>query len=390
MNLRSIIPAGAAAVLATLLVAAAPAMAGPVSAQDILNTYNVVVFGDLTSSSHVDGKTFVSGNVTGGDYGQHFDQLPVDGVPTLTAGGNLQGSVNMNGSGLVVGGNIATSNLNLNKGGDIMVGGNITSNLNANFNGNGTLYAQGSITNNANVNVNGGSLFLGGTVQPGSNANVNGGTKNLNSAVPASVMPDVAAQASSLKSTLTAYSSYLSDLTANSATSGAGTVAFNAAPGADGVAVFNISDAVAFFSGASEFQFNLNGAKSIVINVTGAGNTVLTIAANFRAGIATTLAQNTVWNFIDAKEIVINSQFGGSILALLAHVTNNANIEGTLIAGKVTQNAEIHYNGPTTVPSVAETPIPATLPLFAAALGGLAYVRRVRARRAQGNAALAA
>jgi choice-of-anchor A domain-containing protein len=176
---------------------------------------------------------------------------------------------------------------------------------------------------------------------------------------------------------------------ANSATSGTGKVTFDATPGADGVAVFNISDAVAFFGSANEFQFNLNGAKSIVINVSGAAGSLITIAANFLAGIATELADNTVWNFVDATDIVINNQFGGSILALLANVTNNANIEGTLVAAKVTQNAEIHYNGGKDLPPVTKTPIPAALPLFAAALGGLAYVRRVRNRRDRATQAAA-
>lgn len=377
----------ALACCAALSLAAAPAMAEPVSANAILDSYNLIVFGDLTSSSEVDGKTFVSGNVTGGNYGGHYSQLPVDDTPTLTVGGDLKGNINMDGPGLTVGGNIATQNLNLNKGGDMKVGGNLTSNLNANFNGNGTLYAKGSVTNNANVNVNGGSAYLGGSVQSG-NLNVNGGTKNLNSSVPATVVPDVAAEAATIKETLTTYSSYLSNLVSNSTTSGSGKVTFDATPGADGVAVFNISNAVAFFQNANEFQFNLNGAKSIVINVTGAANSLITIAANFLASIATDLADNTVWNFIDATNIVIDRQFGGSILALLAHVTNNGNIEGTLVAGKVTQNAEIHYNGGKNLPPVTKTPIPAALPLFAAALGGLAYARRVRNRR--GRNALAA
>lgn len=379
----------ALACCAALSLAAAPAKAEPVSANTILDSYNLIVFGDLVSTSEVDGKAFVSGQVTGGNYGIHYPELAVDGVPTLTVGGDLKGNVNINGSGLTVGGNIATNNLNLNQGGDIKVGGNITSNLNANFNGNGDLYVKGSVTNNANVNANGGDIYLGGTVQSG-NANANGGgQKFVNSAIPATVVPDVASEAATIKETLTTYSTYLSNLVANSATSGAGKVTFDATPGADGVAVFNISDAVAFFGGANEFQFNLNGAKSIVINVSGAAGSLITIAANFLAGIATELADNTVWNFVDATDIVINNQFGGSILALLAHVTNNANIEGTLVAGKVTQNAEIHYNGGKDLPPVTKTPIPAALPLFAAALGGLAYARRVRNRRGQSAQAAA-
>lgn len=368
--------ASAAGVICALGVSGAPALAAPMSASEILNTYNLVVFGDLDSSSHVDGRAFVSGNAAGGDYGQHYNQLPVSPESTLTVGGNLTGGVNINGKGLTVGGDIATSNLNVNGGGDVFVGGNLTSSFNANFNGSGNLYAKGSVTNGANINANGGSIYLGGTVQSGT---ANGA--HVNSPIPASVVPDVASQASEMQQTMTKYSSYLSTLAANSSTGANGNkVTFTATPDENGLAIFTISDAASFFNGAGEFQFVLNGATSVVINVLGAGGQAINIAANFLGDIAKLLATNTIWNFVDATEINIQTQFGGSILALLAHVTNYNNIEGTLIAGSVTQKGEIHYNGNINVP-VSQTPIPAALPLFAAALGGLAFAGRMRTRR---------
>jgi choice-of-anchor A domain-containing protein len=364
-----------AASVVCFMAVAATADAAPMSASEILNTYNLVVFGDVQSSSHVDGRAFVSGDVTGGNYGEHINDVPAGSASALTVGGDLKGSVSVKG-GLTVGGDIATSNLNYNGGGDIYVGGDLKSSFNANFNGDGDLYAKGSVTNGANINANGGTIYLGGTVQSGT---ANGA--QVNSPIPASIVPDVATQAAEMKDTLTKYSSYLSSLDANSATAANGSkITFNATPDENGLAIFTINDAVSFFASAAEFEFALNGATSLVINVLGGADQLINISANFLNSIAELLATNTIWNFVDATEINIETQFGGSILALLAHVTNGNNIEGTLIAGSLTQNGEIHYNGNITVP-VSQTPIPAALPLFAAALGGLAFAGRMRAKR---------
>lgn len=359
-----------------------PAAATPLSASEILNTYNLVVFGNVDSTSHVDGRTFASGDVTGGDYGQHGEALAPSSAPTLTVGGDLKGNVNVNNPGLIVGDDIATSNLNYNGGGDMFVGGDLASSFNANFNGNGDLYAKGSVINGANINANGGTIYLGGTVQSG---NANGA--QTNSPIPATVVPDVAQQAAEMQDTMTKYSSYLASLEGNSATSANGNkVTFSATPDENGLAIFTITDAKSFFASAGEFQFALNGATSVVINVLGGAGETINIGANFLGGIASLLATNTIWNFVDATEINIQNQFGGSILALLAHVTNWNNIEGTLIAGSLTQRGEIHYNGNINVP-VSQTPIPAALPLFGAALAGLAFAGRVRARRRERLAA---
>jgi choice-of-anchor A domain-containing protein len=304
----------------------------------------------------------------------------------LTVGGNITGPINVNGKGLAVGGNVANT-VNLNNGGDMTVRGNITSNVNANFNGNGTLYVKGDIKNNSTVNGNGGSIYVGGTVQAGSHANANGGgTLHQNSSVPDSHLPDIAAQAAEMKTTLTKHSSYLAGLKPNSTNVviASGRATFTATPDKNGVAIFNITDPTTIFS-QSEFKFNLGSATSVLFNVRNVGNTLLNIGVNFLDGIASTLATNTIWNFIDAKNINITKQFGGNIIALLANITNSGNIEGSVVANAVTQNAEIHYNGNIVIP----TPVPAALPLFAAAIAGLAGWRRLR-RRQPGAGQLAA
>lgn len=391
MAFRSVLAFGGTVLFAlglSLPMTASPAQAGSLTAIDILNTYNLVVFGDLNTTSEVDGRSFVLGNLNGStsNYATHYSQLPANSAPALTVGGNITGPINVNGKGLAVGGNVANT-VNLNQGGDMTVRGNITSNVNANFNGNGTLYVKGDIKNNSTVNANGGSIYVGGTVQSGSHANANGGgTLHQNSSVPDSHLPDIAAQAAEMKQTLTKHSSYLAGLNPNSTNVviAGGRATFTATPDNNGVAIFNITDPTTIF-GQNEFKFNLGSATSLVFNVRNVGNTVLNIGVNFLDGIASTLATNTIWNFIDAKNINITKQFGGNIIALLANITNSGNIEGSVVANAVTQNAEIHYNGTIVVP----TPVPAALPLFAAAIGGLAGWRRLR-RRQPGAGKLAA
>jgi len=63
---------------------------------------------------------------------------------------------------------------------------------------------------------------------------------------------------------------------------------------------------------------------------------------NFLNSQATSLGVDILWNFENAGSIVVNNQFGGSLLAGNANVTTNQNIEGTLFANNLTQQAEIH------------------------------------------------
>ena len=357
----------AAAALLGAVSLPAPALADAVS--DLLNTYNVIVFGDLTSySQHVDGNALVGGNVSGGVYGMHYPNIPA--APALTVGGNLLGSVTVQGPGLYVGGNLATSNLNINSGGDVHVGGNVNSSFN--LNGAGNLYVSQNVTGGANVTVNNGSAYIGGAKLGNVNAN-GGGTVTVGSPLPAATMPDIAGQVAAAQSTLTTYSSQLAALDADSSvTQNGGKLTFAATAGADGVAVFN--GAGSLLSAANEFAFSLGDAVSVVINVTG---TIIDIAANFLNGSALSLASNTIWNFTEATDLDIERQWGGSILAVYANLTNGNNIEGSVVAAALSQRGEIHYNGPATF--VATTPLPAALPLFGLALvafGGFRLRRR--------------
>ena len=364
--------AGAAIALGVLT---APYQASADTPSDLINTYNAIVFGNIVSSSEVDGNVLAGGNVTGGNYAIHYPSIATG--TALTVGGNLLGNVNVNGPGLNVGGNFATSNFNLNNGGDIHVGGNVTSSFNAGFNGSGSLYVVNNVNSGVNVTANGGNAYIGGSAIGNVSAN-GGGTVFNSSPIPATSQPDIASVINSARDTLTTYSGQLASMTADSSITVAGNkLIFDAAAGSDGVAVFDITG-TSLLNAASEFEFSLNGATSVVINVTGVGSELLNLGANFLGGIATTLANNTIWNFTDAENINITTQFGGTILAAMADLTNSGNIEGSAIVANLIQNAEIHYNGPTTV--VATTPLPAALPLFGVALLAFGFKRRRAAR----------
>jgi choice-of-anchor A domain-containing protein len=345
-------------------------VAAPLSATDLLNSYNLIVFGDVTSTSEVDGKAYIGGNVTGGSYNQHAVNQGT-GLPALTVGKDIKGSVQTKGKGLAVGGNLAAGSSFISNDG-------------------GNAYIKGNWAGSATFNMNGsGNVYLGGTKT--GTGGVNGGALNPNQ-TGASFLANIptAATTSAIQTTLTNYSTFLGSLAADSSVSKvSGTATFTATAGADGIAVFTIPNAVTFFTGLTQVTFNMNGAKELIINVLGGSGTTLNIAANFLGGSASARALDTVWNFENATAITIASQFGGSILAPLAAVTLKGNEEGTLVAASLNQSAEIHYDGsnnflpppPQDAPPPSPTPLPGSLPLFVSGLAAIGWAARRRRKK---------
>ena len=344
------------------------ANAGPVDATSLLNQYNLITSGDVTSTSEVEGNALMGGNVNGGMYNMH--QTSNDVVPALTVGGNVTGNVITKGKGLNVGGNIA-GNVTMNDGGDAFVG-SVSGSLQNNANGNGSSSVIGNIS--GSVNTNGGNTTYGGSLT--GSANANGGGTLSNQPVTAPFNPGT--EASNAMTVLSDFSNQLSGLDANSGyTINSGKVTFNAVGNDSGLAIFNITDAKSFFDGAFEFDFSMTNTQSILFNVFGGDNTVFDIKANFLASAATIYGSMFLWNFVDATVLNLASQFGGSILALNADVTNNNNIEGTLVAKSLTQYGEIHSQPSNFVPPT-EVPVPAALPLLLSGLIGFFAMRRNR------------
>lgn len=158
-----------------------------------------------------------------------------------------------------------------------------------------------------------------------------------------------------------------------------------AAPGADKVAVFSIADAATFFSTAKAFDFTLNGAESLVINVANPNSlSLLTINQNVLGG-PTAFADKIVWNFGSSiQNIRFTNAFYGSVLAINSNVSNTNFIQGSVAVkrfdrGGEGMNGEIHlgaYDGA----SLAAVPEPATWGMMIAGFGMIGAVLRRRAR----------
>lgn len=342
---RSLMSAGVAAVA---LFVAAPASAQSIAGLDALRTWNLVVLGDLTSSSEVEGRTFVGGNLNGNSSNyQIANPTPSPlGIPGLTVVGDVNGSTK-----------------NLNNGSGAVIGGNVNSGFN--LNGAAQTVKVGGTIANTNVNQN--------IVQSGLAASDPSFPVNLKQ------------QGSLLSSSLTDLSKTLGGLDANSNLVVAGNRGtFNAVPNADGVAVFNIS--AADLDKIGEIQFNLNSADTAIVNVSGA---TVNLNDNFLGGTQG-LGEHVIWNFPDATKLDASTAWGGSVLAPTAAATTGNYIQGSAVFGSLTQNGEFHlgtYTGTYNPPGTGNpggggpSPIPGeAVGLFALGAIGLWAMRRRRTR----------
>lgn len=303
-------------------------------AGSILSEYNLVVRGDLSGRSHVDLNTFVGGNLTTANNGSAMDFS----LKSYTVPGNV---------GLTVAGNVQAQNA-------------------------GTFKV-----------LNGKSAVVGGTV--GSSSNV------LSATSVATGVPGLDVLRDSIFAELATLSNLYRDLDVNSAVEAVGNnLNFLAAPsGPDNVAVFTINASDLENPAIGQINLATNGASSIIINVlgTGSGGTFDFGGKNFVDPWNTTAVRaTTLWNFVDATTINLDSNWSGAILALNAHVHNKSNIDGSVFANTMFLGGEVHqpyYTG--FVPTVAPVPEPSGIVLGLIGVGtmaGAALRRRLRARAA--------
>jgi choice-of-anchor A domain-containing protein len=334
----------AAAMSATIL--ALPAAASPVVGVDALREWNLIVLGDLTSSSEVEGRTFVGGNLDGNSSNYQIRTPAPSSYDT---------------PGLTVVGNVTGGAKNLNNASGAVVGGNVSSGF----------------------NLNGGpqTVKVGGTI---ANTNVNQNTVNSGLAANAGFLDGLQQQKSLLSSGMTDLSQGMNKLTSNSTLTVSGNRGtFNAQPDAKGVAVFNIPSSD--LNRIGEIQFNLNGADTAIVNVSG---TNIVLNDNFLGGTQG-LGEHVIWNFADATSLSLTTAWGGSVLAPGAAANTGNYIQGSAVFGSLVQNGEFHlgtYTGgytptpPTTPGTPTPVPEPGTWALMLAglALGALLLVRRRR------------
>lgn len=326
-----------AAGLATALLVT-PASAATYTADELLRQYNIITFDGLTLHDEVEGRALVGGGLVMANAAQlMFDK-------TANQAGFADESI--------ITGNITGATLNVQNGSNITVGGNVS---------------------NSTLELNGqGTALIGGTLS----ANANQGTKRTNQWAADPGFGDRFPQ--DVAATFTATSDRLAALGGGQATVNGNQLVFGQTP-TNGRSVYSIGFAT--LAAASEFKFDLNGADTVIINVTGTSGT---IAANFVTGDTgfEDLADRVIWNFTDATTVDLDRQMWGFLLAPLAHFNGaNTNFEGTVVARTATTHGEMHsqqWRGTLPGPVPAPVPVPAALPLLAAGLAGLALLRRRR------------
>ena len=294
--MRKLIVPSLAALGAAIL--PAPAMAGTVlTGLDAMREWNLIVLGDLTSNSEVEGRTFVAGNLQGNSSNYSIRQSGRSAIGT---------------AGLTVVGDVSGGTKNLNGGAGADIGGTVFSGFNLNGSPQ-TVNAGGAVfrtnVNQNTVNANLGSGFTGG----------------------------LAAQSAALTQSLGDLSSSLAGMSAtNAATFAFNRGTFNVVPDAAGQAVFSIN--ASDLASIRDIQFNLNGAKTVIVNVSG---TNVTFDDNFLGG-GSGLGQNVLWNLTDATNLTVGNAFQGSVLAPNA-VAQLANyISGSVVVKSMNQKGEVH------------------------------------------------
>ncbi len=374
---------------------AGPACAVTLSAQEALTEFNLIVLGDLKSKQHVDGRTYVGGNLNA----QNASVFNMHGGPAsifadLYVGGNLTGNgvqVNtggsaqvlgsatrmaLNGSGgsLKVGGNLSDSSMN--SAANHQIGGNVT---NSNFNG-GVLEIGGSFSN-GDLN-NGTTVKINGAFSP---RNSNGTTVLRGQATPPKFdMPAVSDMRSLMETTSDALALFAKGFGVKPTLSATNDASFT---GSGSFTYFNVTSDE--FNNWRSVDFSLDPDETLIINVDvlpGGAQPKLSSAFNMNGGNLGYAGQ-VLWNFANAMELGLAKQLVGSVLAPRAYVDQGSSgtHEGTLVAASMRMQAEVHsqpFTGSYTPPS-ADTPppavpVPAALPLMGLALGGFGWLRMRR------------
>lgn len=282
----------------------------------IINDYNLITLGNLDSTSEVEGRALIVGDINGANSSNYGTMLlprsAYSDIDVLTVIGNVT-----SGGALQV------------DAGDFRHGGTVGRQVNTN-------------------GVGGQTFFDAGLGTLGTNA----------------------------ANAMNSLSAHLLTLTADSSAPipgpQPGPLVFNCNGSGDGIAVFNVVGSQVFSNNnVQQLELNVNGASAVVINVSGTninfnqGNMV----GNWNSLFA---RANVIWNFFEATNIIFDRAMNGAVLAPHANLRNNTVIEGsTFVGGTFTQRGEVHLPGYT-----GYVPAPGAAGLLGVA--GLVAARRRR------------
>jgi choice-of-anchor A domain-containing protein len=345
---------GIAALLSTALVAPANATSTLTADQykkatraiQVMQSINLLTFGDTTLHSDVEGKVYVGGNLNGNGapvaIGNSSKGYKADSrMRSLTVGGDATNVQVNNGIGL---GNI-----------EAVVAGTATNVQVNNNNAVATLTVGGDFhAQNFNPN-NKKTVKYGGTVS-GTQTQDAAYVKKDATLSTAALKAGIAAVTENVRTEMTTLSSILGALTptATLISSDQNNIHFNftAAATSSNYAVANITASQlangTFF--LPNYATSTNG-KTLIINVSGSA---VTFGANMTNGnyqnLQSLVQQNIIWNFTDATTINVNTAVYGSILAPKATISGNSPINGSVVAQVFQSNGEVHlgtFNGNT-------------------------------------------
>ncbi len=260
---------------------AGAAVAGPYS------DLGIFVYGDYYSTSEVEGRAIIGGNLNGpsSNYGIKLNPAAYNGVTTLTVGGNM----------------------------------------------------------NANsIQLQAGNARIGGALN--GVINYNGGGSLVNSA---GVMNEIAQMRSIFAGASASYAAMGATGSVSLPGSQPSSVNFTATPGGGGVSVINIDGADLFSNNnVQTIGIDMAGSDYVVINVAGAAID-FTTGGNFAGAFATDAVRSRVlWNFFEAESIDLRGKaFEGSILATDAFLTHNGVISGSVFVDSLNSESEVHLPG---------------------------------------------
>lgn len=297
-----------------------------------LNDYNIILSGDFNvsgGSGHVEGKSFIGGNLVHGSvFAQH---VPNNSTAT-------------------------------------------------------TVKVVGNVTGNNAMHIEAGYVAYGGTTNVTNTNAWNGichgvGISQKDACFKHVTDGSLAAEKNALLAELTSESNYFKSLatsTGFTVTGDSNNKTFKYTGAATDLAVFNISaSALANLN----WSVNFGNAVNVLINVSG---------TTFNAGNAhvngfQSHANNVLWNFADATNLNFGDSWYGSVLALNATINTGSNLNGAIAAKSYVGNGEIHdYHWSYTPPTPPKPPVKVSEPstLLLSLLGlGLVLFGRVRRQK---------